>query len=322
MPDFATATPLVRWLTPHRLLRASVAVAVLTIVLKTLAWWITGSVGLLSDALESFVNLAGAMFALTMVTVAQQPPDAGHPYGHHKAEYFSSGFEGILIIGASVAITWAAVLRLLHPQPLEQLGWGLGLSLLSTVFNGVLAVVMLRSARVHRSVALRGDARHLLTDVWTSVGVVVGLVAAGATGWLWLDPLVAIGVALNILKEGGRLVWQASQGLMDEALAPPELARVQAVLDGHSRCCASAVYFDNLTSRQAGARSFVDLHMHVPASWTLGRAARARADVEAELMQAVPGLYATIELLPVGAETVFEQTEAQDGPGAQQESAP
>ena len=299
-------------MTPHNLLRASVGVAVLTIALKTLAWWVSGSVGLLSDALESFVNLAGAMFALAMVTVARRPADQDHPYGHHKAEYFSSGFEGILIVGASMAIFWAAVLRLMQPQPLEQLGWGMGLSAVSTALNGLLAWAMLRAARVHRSMALEGDARHLMTDVWTSVGVVVGLLAAGATVWLWLDPLVAMGVALNILKEGGRLIWHASQGLMDEAMEPALLARIDAVLREHGHASGGAVHFDSLTSRRAGARSFLDLHMHVPAHWTLGRAAAARAAVEAELMDMVPGLYATIELLPEGAETVFEQTEAQE----------
>jgi cation diffusion facilitator family transporter len=294
-------------MTPHNLLRASVGVAVLTIVLKTLAWWVSGSVGLLSDALESFVNLAGAMFALAMVTVARRPADADHPYGHHKAEYFSSGFEGILIVGASIAILWAAVLRLMHPQPLEQLGWGMGLSLLSTACNGLLAWGMLRAAQVHRSLALEGDARHLMTDVWTSIGVVVGLLAAGATGWTWLDPLVAIGVALNILREGGRLIWHASQGLMDEAMEPTLLARVYTVLDGHCNASGGAVHFDSLTSRRAGARSFVDLHMHVLGRWTLAEAARQRSAVEQALMQAVPGLRATIELLPEDHDTVFEQ---------------
>lgn len=295
------------WMTPHNLLRASMGVAVLTIALKTLAWWISGSVGLLSDALESFVNLAGAMFALAMVTVARRPADADHPYGHHKAEYFSSGFEGILIVGASIAILWAAVLRLMHPQPLEQLGWGMGLSLLSTACNGLLAWGMLRAAQVHRSLALEGDARHLMTDVWTSVGVVVGLLAAGATGWTWLDPLVAIGVALNILREGGALIWRASQGLMDEAMEPTLLARVHTVLQEYGDASGGAVHFDSLTSRRAGARSFVDLHMHVPGRWTLAEAARQRSAVEQALMQAVPGLRATIELLPEDHDTVFEQ---------------
>ena len=297
-------------MTPHNLLRASVGVAVLTIALKTLAWWVSGSVGLLSDALETFVNLAGAMFALAMVTVARRPADQDHPYGHHKAEYFSSGFEGILIVGASMAIFWAAVLRLMQPQPLEQLGWGMGLSAVSTALNGLLAWAMLRAARVHRSMALEGDARHLMTDVWTSVGVVVGLLAAGATGWLWLDPLVAMGVALNILKEGGRLIWHASQGLMDEAMEPALLARIDAVLREHGHASGGAVHFDSLTSRRAGARNYVDLHMHVPADWTLGHAARRRTEVEQALMQAGPGLRATIELLPEGQATVFETQEA------------
>lgn len=305
------APSLAVWLTPRRLLRVSVGVALLTIALKTLAWWLTGSIGLLSDALESFVNLAGAMFALAMVTIAERPADAEHPYGHSKAEYFSSGFEGILIVGASMAIFWASGLRLLQPQPLEQLDWGLALSLASTGLNGLLAWAMFRSARTHRSVALEGDARHLVTDVWTSVGVVVGLLAARATGWLWLDPLVAMGVALNILKEGGTLVWRAAQGLMDEAVEQELLELIAATLERHSQTSAGAVRFDNLTSRRAGARSYVQLHMHVPAQWTLGRAAAAREALEAELMDTIPGLYATIELLPMGAVTAFEQAEAQ-----------
>ncbi|QXL85932.1 cation diffusion facilitator family transporter [Comamonas sp. NLF-1-9] len=294
---------------PRHWLQVSIAVAVLTIVLKTLAWWVTGSVGLLSDALESFVNLAGAVFALAMVTVASRPADEDHPFGHHKAEYFSSGFEGILVVGAAIAIIWAAVLRLLQPQPLQQLSWGVGLALLSSVFNGLLAWGMLRAARARRSVALEGDARHLITDVWTSGGVVVGLFAAGATGWYWLDPVVALLVALNILKEGGALIWQASQGLMDKALAPGKLERIDALLQRYAQASGQVVYFDSLNSRRAGSRSFVQLHMHVPAHWTLGRAATERATVEAELMAAVPGLVATIELLPIGGSTVFEQME-------------
>ena len=293
-------------MTPHNLLRASVGVALLTIVLKTLAWWVSGSVGLLSDALESFVNLAGALFALTMVTVAQQPPDAEHPYGHHKAEYFSAGFEGILIVGASMAILWAAALRLLHPQPLEQLGWGLGLSLVSTACNGLLAWVMFRSARVYRSVALVGDARHLITDVWTSVGVVGALIAVPLTGWQWLDGGIAIVVALNILKEGGHLIWHSSQGLMDEAIDPEHLQAVENVLQRHTN---EQVYFDSLATRSAGQRSFAQVHMHVPAQWTLGKAARLRRQVEEELIAAVPGLHATLEMLPEGSETALEALE-------------
>jgi len=285
---------------PRTLLWASVAVAVATIALKTLAWYVTGSVGLLSDALESFVNLASAVFALAMVTIARRPADEDHPFGHHKAEYFSSGFEGILIVGVSAAILWAAVHRLFAPQPLEQLGWGLGLSVASSALNGGLAWLMLRSARVHRSIALEADARHLLTDVWTSAGVLIGLAGVALTGWLWLDAVAAILVALNILKEGAALVWRSSQGLMDEAVEPEALAAIHAVLGRIAQ--GQPVRFDHLITRRAGQRRFAALHMHLPAAWTLRHAAALRAQVEQALMAAVPGLRATIELLPTDVE--------------------
>ena len=301
-----------QWLQPHNLLKISVVVALLTIVLKTLAWWLTGSVGLLSDALESFVNLAGAMFALTMVTVAKRPADAEHPYGHHKAEYFSAGFEGVLVMGASLAIAWAALSRLWNPQPLEQLSWGLMLSLLSTVFNGLLAWVMLRSARQYRSMALAGDAKHLLTDVWTSVGVVIGLLAAAWTGWLWVDALVALVVAVHICVQGMQLIWQSSQGLMDQALDAPQRLQIDKLLDSYAQR-SEGVVFDNVSSRQAGERSFVDLHMHVPGQWSVQRAAQLRSEIEAALLQAIPGLYARIEVLPVGMNTVSEVADGEAG---------
>jgi cation diffusion facilitator family transporter len=291
--------PTLRLPSAKALLWASVVVAIITITLKTLAWYITDSVGLLSDAMESFVNLASAIFALMMVTIAQRPADDDHPYGHHKAEYFSSGFEGILIIAAALGIMWAAGHRILDPQPIQQVGWGLVLSVVSSGLNGLLAWVMFKAAKVHRSIALEADARHLVTDVWTSVGVVVGIGAVGLTGWLWLDPLVAIGVALNILREGFHLIWRSSQGLMDEALEPEVLADIQKVLkdfDHHT------VRFDHVTTRRSGQRRFVDLHMHMPESWSLGRAAAVRGRVERALMGAVPGLRATIQLLPTDVE--------------------
>jgi cation diffusion facilitator family transporter len=284
-------------------LKLSIAVAVATIGLKTGAWWLTGSVGLLSDALESVVNLAGASFALAMVTLAAQPPDLEHPYGHHKAEYFSSGFEGILIGIAALAIGWAAVDRLLNPRPLEQLGLGLGLSLAATALNGALAWAMLKTAREKRSIALEGDARHLFTDVWTSIGVVVGLLAVSLTGWLWLDPLIAIAVAVNILREAVSLVRRSADGLMDHALEPEVMQRIQAVL---SEFAHATIRFDHVSTRRAGARRFVDLHMHMPAAWSLGRAAAVRASVEQALMSAVPGLRATIQLLPMDVEAHFD----------------
>lgn len=284
-------------------LKLSVAVAVATIALKTGAWWLTDSVGLLSDALESLVNLAGAMFALTMVTVAAQPPDDDHPYGHHKAEYFSSGFEGVLILVAALAIMAAAVHRAFNPQPLEQLGLGLALSVVSSAMNGALAWAMLRKAREHRSMALEGDARHLFTDVWTSAGVVAGLLAVQATGWLWLDPVIAIALAANIAREGVLLVWRSAHGLMDQALEPEVRADIDRTL---AEFAVHTIRFDHVVTRRAGARRFVDLHMHMPAAWTLGRAAAVRTSVEQALMAAVPGLRATIQLLPMDVEAHFD----------------
>lgn len=282
-------------------LKLSVLTALATIALKTGAWWLTDSVSLLSDALESLVNLAGALFALAMVTVAAQPPDAEHPFGHHKAEYFSSGFEGVLIIAAALGIVVAAVERWLHPRPLEALGAGLLLSVASSVLNGLLAWGMLRTAREHHSMALEGDARHLFTDVWTSAGVMVGLLAVMATGWHWLDPLCAIAVALNILREGVSLVRRSADGLMDHALEPEHLRVIEQVLARQAD--TQPAHFDHLATRRAGARRFADLHMHLPAEWSLQRAAALRNEVERALVQAVPGLRATIQLLPMGVET-------------------
>ena len=284
-------------------LKLSVAVALATIGLKAGAWWLTGSVGMLSDALESLVNLAGASFALAMVTLAAQPPDEEHPYGHHKAEYFSSGFEGVLILVAALAILASAAERLFHPQALEQLGLGVGLSLVATVLNGGLAWAMLRKAREARSMALEGDARHLFTDVWTSVGVVLGLIAVQFSGWLWLDPLIAIAVALNIGREAVGLISRSAQGLMDHALEPEVLARIEATL---AEFAHQTIRFDHVATRRAGVRRFVDLHMHLPADWTLRRAAALRASVEQALMSAVPGLRATIQLLPTDVEAHFD----------------
>ncbi|HRI17469.1 MAG TPA: cation diffusion facilitator family transporter [Burkholderiaceae bacterium] len=284
------------------LLKLSVAAAVATIAMKTAAWWLTGSVGLLSDAMESFVNLASALFAIAMVTVAERPADEDHPFGHTKAEYFSSGFEGLLIVGAAVAIIWAAAHRFVDPQPLEQLGWGLALAVASSMLNGVLAWRMLIASREHRSIALEADARHLFTDVWTSAGVVLGLLLVPVTGWLWLDPLLAIGVALNILREGAHLARRSVEGLMDSAVEPEVRSQIDHVL---SEFAHQAIRFDHVVTRRAGQRRFVDVHMHMPSGWTLGRAAALRTSVEQALMSEVPGLRASIQLLPLDVEAHF-----------------
>ncbi|MGZ8259457.1 MAG: cation diffusion facilitator family transporter [Caldimonas sp.] len=288
------------------LLRLSVATALVTIALKTGAWWITGSVGLLSDAIESLVNLASALFALAMVTIAARPADDDHPSGHTKAEYFASAFEGLLIAAAAVAIAWTAVGRFLRPQPLEGVGIGLTLTVVSSLLNGLLAAKMLAESRRHRSIALEADARHLFTDVWTSAGVIVGVLLVQATGWLWLDPAVAIGVAVNIIREGARVVWRSVDGLMDKALEPEVQASIDRTL---ARFAESSVRFDDMVTRRAGSRRFLDMHMHVPASWTLGRAAALRGEVEEALMRDVAGLRASIQLLPDDVEAHFKTVE-------------
>jgi cation diffusion facilitator family transporter len=257
--------------------------------------------------MESIVNLVSAMFAVAMVAIAARPADADHPFGHTKAEYFSSGFEGLMIAGAAAAIIWAAVLRLMHPQPLERLGWGLALNALSTGLNWALARQMMVASREHRSIALEADARHLYTDVWTSVGVVVALVVVHLTGWLVLDPLIAIAVAANVLREGGKLVWRSVDGLMDKAVEPEVRAQIDRTL---GRFAHRAIRFDHVVTRRAGRRRFVDLHMHMPGGWSLRRAAALRAEVEQALMSDVHGLRASIQLLPSDVEAHFGDEDA------------
>lgn len=307
-------------MTPRRLMAISIGVALVTIALKTLAWWLTGSVGLLSDAMESFVNLAAATFGFVMVSVAEAPPDEDHPFGHDKAEYFSSGFEGILIIGAAVAIIWMAVLRFWHPQALMQVGWGLALAVISSIFNALLAWIMLKAARLHRSIALEADARHLLTDVWTSAGVIAGILLVSLSGWLWLDPLIAIGVALHIMLEGFHLIRRSWQGLMDTALSSEDLEQIEAILEHFTQDwqAGKTVHFDHLLTRKAGQRNFAIMHMHLPPQWTLQRAAKLRQEVEQALLDAIPGLHVSIEMLPDGVEPIhiLEPQEAStDTPG-------
>jgi cation diffusion facilitator family transporter len=288
------------------LLRLSVATALAAIVMKTAAWWITGSVGLLSDAMESLVNVASALFALAMVTIAARPADEDHPFGHTKAEYFSSAFEGLMIAAAAIAIVWAALQRFQNLKPLEGVGIGLTLTVASSVLNGLLAWKMMAASRLHRSIALEADARHLYADVWTSAGVVVGVLLVEATGWLWLDPVIAIGVAANIIREGARVVWGSVEGLMDKAVEPEVQARIERTL---ARFADGSIRFDDSVTRRAGSRRFLDMHMHVPANWTLGRAAALRGEVEQALMDEVPGLRASIQLLPSNVEAQFNAVE-------------
>lgn len=294
------------------LLRLSVATSIVVIVIKSAAWRLTDSVSLLSDAMESFVNLASALFALAMVTIAERPADADHPSGHTKAEYFASGFEGLLIAGAAVAIMSAATFRFMHPEPLGDLALGLSLTVLSSLLNGALAWRMMAASREHRSIALEADARHLFTDVWTSGGVVVGLLVVHWSGWLWLDPAIAVLVAVNVVREGARVVWRSVDGLMDKAVEAEVQVRIDRTLAHFS---GGEVRFDDMVTRRAGSRRFLDVHMHVPSTWSLGRAAALRGAVEQALMSEVDGLRASIQLLPTHMEAYFKTVEASIGDG-------
>ncbi len=280
----------------HHFAWLSIAAAVSTIAFKAFAWWITGSVGLLSDALESFVNLAGASFALWMIIVTRAPADRGHPFGHGKAEYFSSGFEGILILGASVGIIWAGVERLIQPKDIESPGWGLAWSAVATAVNLVVARVLGRAGERFNSIALKADSRHLMTDVWTSFGVIAGVGLVAVTGWLILDPLIAIAVGLNITREAVRLVRESVDGLMDRSLEPEALARAEAVLEGFR---ARGVGYRNMRTRRAGVSAFVQVTVLVPGDWTVREGHSLLDEIESALAGVLPGTEVTTHLEPL-----------------------
>jgi cation diffusion facilitator family transporter len=267
-----------------------------TIALKALAWLLTGSVGLLSDALESLVNLAGACMALAMLSIAERPEDAGHGFGHGKAEYFSSGFEGLLILFAAIAMAMAAGERLLNPQPLEAVGVGLAVSAVAALINLLVGRVLLLTGRRQRSITLEADAHHLLTDVWTSLGVIIGVGAVALTGWLWLDPILALLVASNIVWTGWRLLRRSANGLMDASLPPEQQAQILEVLKSYRR---QGIDFHALRSREAGARSFISLHVLVPGAWTVMRAHQLVEELESELRRELPHASVFIHIEPL-----------------------
>lgn len=258
----------------------SIAAAVVTIALKGLAYYLTGSVGLLSDALESVVNLVAAVLALVILTAAARPPDEDHAYGHGKAEYFSSGAEGMLILVAAVSIAYEAWKRLWDPQPLDQVGLGLAVSVVASLINLAVAQVLLRTGRRYHSIALEADAHHLMTDVWTSVGVVIGISAVALTGWQRLDPLIALIVAANIVWSGVRLVQRSLNGLLDPALSNIERAVITGILDGYGK---QGVTYHALRTRQAGARRFISVHILVPGEWTVQRGHGMLEQIEQDL---------------------------------------
>ena len=279
----------------------SIAAAIATITLKSVAYALTGSVGLLSDAMESIVNLIGAVMALSMLTVAARPADEDHSYGHSKAEYLSSGVEGTLILVAALSIAVAAAQRLMSPKPLEQIGIGLAVCAAASLVNLVVALVLRRASKTYHSITLEANGQHLLTDVWTSAGVIMAVAAVAATGWLRLDPIIAIAVAANIVWTGTRIVRKSILGLMDTALPVSELQAVRQALDSHLK---EGVEYHALRTRQSGARRFVSFHVLVPGMWTVHRGHELLEDIEGRIRAAVPNV------------TVFTHLESLDNPSS------
>ena len=275
----------------------SIAAALATIALKTLAWWLTDSVGLLSDAIEGTINLAGATVALAMISVAARPPDADHAFGYTKAEYFASGLEGTLILVAAVAIGFAAIDRLITPRPLEHVGAGLAVSAAASLINYGVARRLHHAGQHYRSIALEADARHLMTDVWTSAGVIFGVAAVWVTGWARLDPLIALAVAANIVWSGYRLMQRSIHGLLDRALPPDRMRVLEGALE---RYRARGIDFHALRTRQAGARSFVTLHVLVPAGWTVAQGHDLAHEVEKDIRAVLPDAAVLTHVEPLG----------------------
>ncbi|MBU0620682.1 MAG: cation diffusion facilitator family transporter [Gammaproteobacteria bacterium] len=274
----------------------SIAAAIATILLKGLAWWLTGSVGLLSDALESFVNLAGALMALAMLTLAAAPADDRHAYGHGKAEYFSSAFEGGLIWVAAFSIGWTAIDRFLHPQALEAVAVGLLVSAVASIINLFAAFELIKAGRAHNSITLEADAKHLMTDVWTSVGVIAGVGLVWLTGLLWLDPLIALLVAVNIMWTGWQLLQRSAAGLMDEALPQEQIDAIEIVLQKYRQ---QGLDFHALRTRQAGRHAFITVHVLVPGKWTVQRGHDEVELIEADIRAVVPFSHLTTHLEPI-----------------------
>jgi cation diffusion facilitator family transporter len=283
----------------------SVVAALVTIGLKAAAYLLTGSVGLLSDALESFVNLIAALVALLALSVAARPADDEHAYGHTKAEYFSSGFEGALIVIAAATIVVAAVGRLIAPRPIEAPGLGLTITGIASAINLVVALVLQRAGRRHESITLEADGQHLMADVWTSLGVIIGVGAAALTGWLWLDAMVAIAVAFNVLRSGVRLLRRSMLGLLDTSLPDETLATITSILESHGK---SGVRYHALRTRQAGARRFISFHILVPGHWTVQQGHDLLEQIEERIREAVPRSVVDTHLEPIEDPVSWEDT--------------
>jgi len=282
----------------------SIAAALATIGLKASAWWLTGSVGLLSDALESIVNLAAALLALTMLRLAASPPDEDHPYGFSKAEYFAAGIEGALIVLAAAGIFASAIPRLIEPRALEAPVLGLALSVAASAINLGVGLLLIRVGRREHSIALEADGHHLMTDVWTSAGVVIGVALVVATGWLRLDPLVALGVALHIIWAGVGLMRRSWRGLLDAAISTEDTGEVTKLFAEYSK--RYGVTFHALRTRQAGARRFISFHLLVPDAWSVARAHQLSEEIESRIRSMVPNAGVFTHIEPISDPASYE----------------
>jgi len=282
----------------------SVAAAVATIALKTAAWRVTGSVGLLSDALESLINLAAALLAFGMLRLAAAPPDELHPYGRFKAEYVASGVEGTLIMFAAISIAWGAIPRLAAPAPIEAPLLGLVLSGLATAINLGVARLLVKAGRHHRSLALEADGVHLMTDVWTSAGVIAGVALVAATGWLVLDPLIALGVAAHIVWSGAVLMRRSFRGLLDQAIEGEDVQVVEKIFAEYRR--RHGVDFHALRTRQAGSRRFISFHLLVPDEWTVARAHLLSEEIEERIRELLDNAIFLTHIEPISQPSSYD----------------
>jgi len=281
----------------------SIIASILTIILKWAAYKVTGSVGFLSDAMESFINLAAGIVALIMLTIAAHPPDKEHPFGHDKAEYFSSLIEGLLIVLAAIGIVYAAVNRIYHPRPLEELNIGMALSLLATLINFVTARILMHFGRKHNSITLEADAHHLMTDVWTTIGIVVGILLVKLTNWQLLDPLMAIGVALSIVYTGAKLIVRSTDGLMDSKLSEKELKLIRKILDRYKE---QGIDYHALYTRQSSSKSFITFHLLIPGDLTIYQSHDFSKKIEKEIAAALPYSSVFIHLEPLNDPESFD----------------
>ena len=282
----------------------SVAAALATIALKTAAWQVTGSVGLLSDALESLINLAAALLALSMLRLAASPPDAAHPYGRYKAEYFASGIEGTLIVFAAASIAFAAVPRLADPQPIQAPLLGIALSLVASAINLGCGRMLIAAGRRLHSIALEADGHHLMTDVWTSIGIIAGVALVAATGWHILDPLIALAVAAHIVFTGFMLMQRSFAGLLDAAIPEAERAEIEKIFTEYRR--RYGVDFHALLTRQAGARRFISFHLLVPDAWPVDRAHQLSEEIEERIRSLVPNAITLSHIEPISQPASYD----------------